>query len=198
MVDWTLQNHHLNTTMDGDMAIITGHSWGIDSPVERVEFRIDGGQWFQTTYEGVPSDLSALVPFNWTLALDTTSLSSGTHIVEIRASDSDGISLPVVLEIDGGGSAEGAAGLSAYLFSLGIVLIVVLVSSVVLFLRTGDEDDTDLSSDILEATLVASDDIELDSMTVAELKEMLRSEGLSISGNKDDLIQRLRDVPKSR
>ena len=88
--------------------------------------------------------------------------------------------------------------LSAYLFSLGIVLIVVLVSSVVLFLRTGDEDETDLSSDILEATLVASDDIELDSMTVAELKEMLRSEGLSISGNKDDLIQRLRDVPKSR
>ena len=163
-----------------------------------MKFRIDGGQWFQTTYEGVPSDLSALVPFNWTLALDTTSLSSGTHIVEIRASDSDGISLPVVLEIDGGGSAEGAAGLSAYLFSLGIVLIVVLVSSVVLFLRTGDEDDTDLSSDILEATLVASDDIELDSMTVAELKEMLRSEGLSISGNKDDLIQRLRDVPKSR
>ncbi|MBD18761.1 MAG: hypothetical protein CMB13_03890 [Euryarchaeota archaeon] len=198
MVDWTLQNHHINTTMDGDMAIITGHSWGIDSPVERVEFRIDGGQWFQTTYEGVPSDLSALVPFNWTLALDTTSLSSGTHIVEIRASDSDGISLPVVLEIDGGGSAEGAAGLSAYLFSLGIVLIVVIVSSVVLFLRTGDEDETDLSSDILEATLVASDDIELDSRTVNELKEMLRSEGLSISGKKDDLIQRLRDVPRSR
>ena len=74
----------------------------------------------------------------------------------------------------------------------------VLVSSVVLFLRTGDEDETDLSSDILEATLVASDDIELDSMTVAELKEMLRSEGLSTSGKKDDLIQRLRDVPKSR
>ena len=45
--------------------------------------------------EGLPSDLSAQVPFNWTLALDTTSLSSGTHIVEIRASDSDGISLPV-------------------------------------------------------------------------------------------------------
>ena len=64
-----------------------------------------------------------------------------------------------------------------------------------LFLRTGDEDDTDLSSDILEATLVASDDIELDSMTVAELKEMLRSEGVPpISGNKDDLIQRLRDA----
>ena len=106
---------------------------------------------------------------------------SGTYIVEIRASDSDGISLPVVLEIDGGGSAEGAA-LSAYLFSLGIVLIVVFVSSVGI-LRTGDEDDTDLSSDILEAT--RPDDIELDSMTVAELKKC-RSEGLSISGNKDD------------
>ena len=195
MVDWTLQNHHLNTTMDGDMAIITGHSWGIDSPVERVEFRIDGGQWFQTTYEGVPSDLSALVPFNWTLALDTTSLSSGIHIVEIRASDSDGISLPVVLEIEGGGSAEGAAGLSAYLFSLGIVLIVVFVSSVVLFLRTGDDDET--PPEILEATLVSLDD-ELDGMTVAELKERLRSEGLSTSGKKSDLIQRLRDVPKSR
>ncbi|MEC8979910.1 MAG: SAP domain-containing protein, partial [Candidatus Thermoplasmatota archaeon] len=152
-------------------------------------------QWFQTTYEGVPSDLSALVPFNWTLALDTTSLSSGIHIVEIRASDSDGISLPVVLEIEGGGSAESAAGLSAYLFSLGIVLIVVFVSSVVLFLRTGDDDET--PPEILEATLVSLDD-ELDGMTVAELKERLRSEGLSTSGKKSDLIQRLRDVPKSR
>ena len=65
----------------------------------------------------------------------------------------------------------------------------------VLFLRTGDDDE--ISSEILEATLVPLDD-GLDGMTVAELKEQLRSEGLSTSGKKSDLIQRLRDVPKSR
>ena len=198
MVDWTLQNHHLNTSLDDSgMAVITGHSWGIDSPVESVEFRIDGGQWYQTTYESVPSEIPSLVPFNWTLALDADSLSSGTHLVEIRAIDAEGISLPIVLEIEGGGSVEGAAGFSAYLFSLAIVLIVVLVSSVVLFLRTGNDDD-EVSSEIMEATLVPSDGDDLDDMTVAELKEHLRSEGLSTSGKKEVLIQRLRDAPKAR
>ena len=198
MVDWTLQNHHLNTSLDDSgMAVITGHSWGIDSPVESVEFRIDGGQWSQTTYESVPSEIPSLVPFNWTLALDADSLSSGTHLVEIRAIDAEGISLPIVLEIEGGGSVEGAASFSAYLFSLAIVLIVVLVSSVVLFLRTGNDDD-EVSSEIMEATLVPSDGDDLDDMTVAELKEHLRSEGLSTSGKKEVLIQRLRDAPKAR
>ena len=80
---------------------------------------------------------------------------------------------------------------------MAIVLIVVLVSSVVLFLRTGNDDD-EVSSEIMEATLVPSDGDDLDDMTVAELKEHLRSEGLSTSGKKEVLIQRLRDAPKAR
>ena len=70
----------------------------------------------------------------------------------------------------------------------------VFVSSVVLFLRNGDDETP---PEILEAMLVSPDD-ELEGMTVAELKERLHSEGLSTSGKKADLIQRLRDVPKSR
>ena len=50
----------------------------------------------------------------------------------------------------------------------------------------------------MEATLVSSSDDGLDGMTVAELKERLRSEGLPTSGKKGDLIQRLRDMSKSR
>ena len=50
----------------------------------------------------------------------------------------------------------------------------------------------------MEATLVPSDGDDLDDMTVAELKEHLRSEGLSTSGKKEVLIQRLRDAPKAR
>ena len=73
------------------------------------------------------------------------------------------------------------------------------MSSVVLFLRSGDEDEGEISSnDIMEATLVASNGEELDRMTVVELKEKLRSMGLSTSGKKADLIQRLMDVPKAR
>ena len=60
---------------------------------------------------------------------------------------------------------------------------------VVLFLRSGEEDEGEISSDeIMEATLVASNGEELDRMTVVELKGKLRSMGLSTSGKKADLI----------
>ena len=192
-IDWTVQNHLLNISEDGVMTIIIGHSWGIEGSIDSVQFRVDNGDWFETMYEVSPSELGALTPFNWTLALDRSSLSSGEHLVEIRALSSSGNSLPVIVSIDGTGTGESTAGLSAYLSSIAVVLFFAIAAgSVIIFSKRGGDDD----NEILDAEIVPV--LDLDSLKVAELKEMCIREGLSRSGNKSELIERLRSQAKSR
>ena len=192
-IDWTVQNHLLNISEEGEMTIIIGHSWGIEGSIDSVQFRVDNGDWFETMYEVSPSELGALTPFNWTLALDRSSLSSGEHLVEIRALSSTGNSLPVTVSIDGTGSGNSAAGLSAFLSSIAVVLFFAIAAgSVIIFSKRGQEGD----NDILDAEIVPV--LDLDSLTVAELKEICIEEGLSRSGNKSELIERLQSQPKSR
>lgn len=192
-IDWTVQNHLLNISEEGEMTIIIGHSWGIEGSIDSVQFRVDDGDWFETMYEVSPSELGALTPFNWTLALDRTSLSSGEHLVEIRALSSTGNSLPVTVSIDGTGSGNSAAGLSAFLSSIAVVLFFAIAAgSVIIFSKRGQEGD----NDILDAEIVPV--LDLDSLTVAELKDICIEEGLSRSGNKSELIERLQSQPKSR
>ncbi len=191
-IDWTVQNHLLNISEEGVMTIIIGHSWGIEGSIDSVQFRVDNGDWFETMYEVPPSELGALTPFNWTLALDRSTLSPGEHLVEIRALSSSGNSLPVIVYIDGNGSGESTAGLSAYLSSIAVVLFFAIAAgSVIILSRRGEDDD-----EILDAEIVPF--LDLDSLTVAELKEMCIKEGLSRSGKKTDLIQRLQSQTKSR
>ncbi|MEC9118539.1 MAG: S8 family serine peptidase, partial [Candidatus Thermoplasmatota archaeon] len=192
-IDWTVQNHLLNIYEEGVMTIIIGHSWGIEGSIDSVQFRVDNGDWFETMYEVSPSELGALTPFNWTLALDRSSLSSGEHLVEIRALSSSVNSLPVIVSIDGTGAGESTAGLSAYLSSIAVVLFFAIAAgSVIILSKRGEEDH----NEILDAEIVPA--LDLDSHTVAELKEMCIREGLSRSGNKSELIERLRSQPKSR
>ena len=192
-IDWTVQNHLLNISEEGVMTIIIGHSWGIEGSIDSVQFRVDNGDWFETMYEVSPSELGALTPFNWTLALDRSSLSSGEHLVEIRALSSSGNSLPVIVSIDGTGAGESTAGLSAYLSSIAVVLFFAIAAgSVIILSKRGEDDD----NEILDAEIVPA--LDLDSQTVAELKEMCIKKGLSRSGNKSELIERLRSKPKSR
>ena len=151
-VDWTLQNHLLNVSEDGSMTVIVGHSWGIEGSIDRVEYRVDSGDWSEVTYEFAIEELSPLTPFNWTLALDRGSLSSGVHSVEIRATSSSANSLPVIVSIEGGGTSNSASGLSAYLASIAVVLFFVIASGSVIFLN--NEEDEEDSSEILEAEIV--------------------------------------------
>jgi len=151
-VDWTLQNHLLNVSEDGSMTVIVGHSWGIEGSIDRVEYRVDSGDWSEVTYEFAIEELSPLTPFNWTLALDRGSLSSGVHSVEVRATTSSGNSLPVLVSIEGGGTSNSASGLSAYLASIAVVLFFVIASGSVIFLN--NEEDEEDSSEILEAEIV--------------------------------------------
>ncbi|MFL2976952.1 MAG: S8 family serine peptidase [Candidatus Thalassarchaeaceae archaeon] len=192
-IDWTVQNHLLNVSQEGVVTIIIGHSWGIEGSIDSVQFRVDNGDWFETMYEVSPSDLGALTPFNWTLALDRSSLSSGEHLVEIRALSSSGNSLPVIVSIDGEGSGNSAAGISAYLSSIAVVLFFAIAAgSVILLSKRGQDED----NEILDAEIVPA--LNLDSLTVTELKEICIKEGLSRSGNKSELIERLQSQPKSR
>ena len=177
------------------MTVIIGHSWGIEGSIDSVQFRIDDGDWFETMYEVSPSELEALTPFNWTLALDKSSLSFGEHLVEIKAVSSTGNSLPVIVSIEGSGSGNSAAGLSAYLSSIAVVLFFAIAAgSVIILSKRAEEDD----NDILDAEILPSILLDLDSLTVAELKEMCTLEGLSRTGNKSELIERLNSQPKSR
>ena len=191
-IDWTVQNHLLNVSEDGVMTIIIGHSWGIEGSIDSVQFRVDNGDWFETMYEVSPSELGSLTPFNWTLALDRSSLSSGEHLVEIRALSSSGNSLPVIVSIEGTGSGNSVAGLSAYLSSIAVVLFFAIAAGSVIILSKRGQDD----NEILDAEIVPV--LDLESLTVAVLKDMCIKEGLSRSGNKSELIERLHSKIKSR
>jgi hypothetical protein len=72
-------------------ALMLEGSAGDDKAVESVEYRIDGGVW--TDVEGTDT---------WSLELDTTQLSTGTHQLEVRAYDGEEWSIldKVVFEVD--------------------------------------------------------------------------------------------------
>ncbi len=44
LIDPTLQSHRLNLSSDG-IINMTGHAWGQAGSIDRVEYRIDGGEW---------------------------------------------------------------------------------------------------------------------------------------------------------
>ncbi|MCK4970330.1 MAG: hypothetical protein KAS77_07380 [Thermoplasmata archaeon] len=72
-------------------ALMMEGSAGDDKAVESVEYRIDGGVWNEV--EGTDT---------WSLELDTTELSTGTHQLEVRAYDGEEWSIldKVVFEVD--------------------------------------------------------------------------------------------------
>jgi hypothetical protein len=72
-------------------ALMMEGSAGDDKAVESVEYRVDGGVWNEV--EGTTT---------WSLELDTTELTPGTHQVEVRAYDGEEWSIldDVVFEVD--------------------------------------------------------------------------------------------------
>ena len=103
LIDPTLQSHRLNLSSDGKINM-TGHAWGQAGSIDRVEYRIDGGEWMETTYSATPSEIGALSPFEWHILLDPKKLSSGNHTVEVHAVTGAMHSLPVFFEIEGTGA----------------------------------------------------------------------------------------------
>ena len=99
IINHNLQNHLISTNeSDNGLLNITGHSWGQDGSIDRVEYRIDGGEWYETTYSATPSEIGALTPFMWHVILDTANINSGNHTLEVHAVSGDWRSLPVFFE----------------------------------------------------------------------------------------------------
>ena len=131
----TIQNHLLNVTApseNGGLLNMTGHAWGQDGVVDRVEFRIDGGQWSEATYSDVPSEIGALTPFDWHVILDTNEMSSGEHSVEVHAVSGLSHSLPVFFEFNVTGSSSDSLSISPVLVGVIILVSVGWVSSIAL------------------------------------------------------------------
>ena len=131
----TIQNHLLNVTApseNGGLLNMTGHAWGQDGVVDRVEFRIDGGQWSEATYSDIPSEIGALTPFDWHVILDTNEMSSGEHSVEVHAVSGLSHSLPVFFEFNVTGSSSDSLSISPVLVGVIILVSVGWVSSIAL------------------------------------------------------------------
>ena len=120
-----LQNHLLNQSMESEIMNITGHSWGQDSTVEKIEYRIDRGGWIEATYSSYDSDIGALTPFLWHIILDSSKLEVGAHELEIHASFGESNSLPIIISVEGTGSDSISSDIP---FS--IILIVALIFGV--------------------------------------------------------------------
>ena len=165
LIDPTLQNHKLN--LSTSLVInMTGHSWGQAGSIDRVEYRIDGGEWMETTYSANPSEVGALTPFLWHILLDPNKLTSGNHTVEVHAVAGVMHSLPVFFEIEGTGGASESLAIPP--IAIGIVVIVALawVASLVLIRMRSDDDieaiinsvrNRDEIEEVVEAELLDSE-----------------------------------------
>ena len=151
-IEWTLQTHVLNTTETGSKTVIEGHSWAIEGVVERVEYRLDTGDWQEVIYEEVDGEMTALEPFNWTLEINRKSLDQSNHTLEIRSASGSGTSIPVLLVIEGHGSESESDLLGIAISALSAILVLSLVAVAayrVLPTRNPDEPD------IMDAEIVA-------------------------------------------
>jgi hypothetical protein len=201
-VDPYLQNHLLGYNVTGSTATIVGHSWGQQGVVDRVEFRIGEGEWSEATYE-IADNLSAGEAFNWTVVLNLDDLSKGNQSVEIRAVSGEMISLPVLVTVDGTGLGRETSSGGVVLYALGLAILVMLLAAVLGWRMHNVSSELSKGSpnlsqaSVMDAELVVSEEAaptdDFESLTIAQLKELLQQKGLSKSGNKQNLVERLRD-----
>ena len=141
----------MNSTETGSKTIIQGHSWAIEGNVERVEYRLDTGDWYEVIYEDVEGEVAALQPFNWTLEINRKTLDETNHTLEIRAASGSGTSIPILLTVEGLGAESESNLLGIAISALSSILMLSLVAVVarrVLSKRNSDD------SEIMDAEIV--------------------------------------------
>ena len=122
-------------------------------------------------------------------------MSKGNHTVEVRAVSGEMSSLPVLVSVVGNGKDMLAQGSGVLMYTVGFVILVMLMAAVIgwrmdsaIFKLRGVSL---IQEEVLDADLLSSPDYS--SMTINELKDLLRQRGLSLGGNKQQLIDRLTD-----
>jgi len=165
LIDPTLQSHRLNLSADR-VINMTGHAWGQAGSIDRVEYRIDGGEWMETTYSATPSEIGALTPFLWHILLEPNKLKPGNHTVEVHAVAGAMHSLPVFFEIEGTGAVSESLAIPPIAIGIVIVAALAWVASLVLIrLRSDDEIEAIIDSvrtrdeieEVVEAELLDSE-----------------------------------------
>ena len=170
-LDVSLQNHLLNLVDSNGTINVTGHAWGQMGSVDRVEFRIDGGEWHEATYSAEPAEIGALTPFLWHVILDPTKLGEDPHQIEVRAVSGESHSLPVLATVHGtSGSASNFSVPPLVIFGIVVVFVIWLASLSLVRLRSDGEIDSLLSrwrreedsavEEVLEAELIPEHDPE--------------------------------------
>ena len=164
-VDASLQNHLLNLIDSNGTINVTGHSWGQLSSIDRVEFRVDGGDWQEATYSSEPEEIGALIPFMWHVILNPDKLSEGTHQIEVRAISEDSSSLPVLVTVHGSlGSVTDFLVPPIVIVGILVVFVIWVASLTLVRLRSDGEIDSLISrlrkeedsvvDEVLEAELI--------------------------------------------
>ncbi|MBT3771802.1 MAG: SAP domain-containing protein, partial [Euryarchaeota archaeon] len=144
-------------------------------------------------------------PFTWNITLDADKLSAGNQSVEIRAVSGEMTSLPSIVNVQGTGAGANASSGGFVLYAVGLALVVMLLAAVLGWRmhRVSEHLSTDSPSlgksggSVLDAELVNNQESEISDLelcSVAELKQMLEEKGLKKSGNKSELIERLRHI----
>ena len=141
-IDPSIQNHLLNLIDSNGTINVTGHSWGQMGSIDRVEFRIDSGEWIETTYSTELDEISPLTPFSWHVILDPSKIGKGPHIIEVRAVSGDSVSLPVIVTVNG--TAESSSNFSVpplVIALVGVVFTIWIASVVLVRMRSDGEID---------------------------------------------------------
>lgn len=171
-VDTSLQNHLLSVIDSNGTINVTGHAWGQLGSIERVEYRIDGGDWDETTYSAEPGEIGALTPFMWHVIMNPEKLSEGGHEIEVRAVSGEGNSLPVLVTVHGSGSEGNEFSVPpivivgiASVFAIWVASLALLrsrsdgeIDSLLSNLRRKEEDST--IEEVLDAEIVDEEAID--------------------------------------
>ena len=164
-IDVNIQNHITSVNQSFGELNITGHSWGQMGSVERVEFRIDGGEWYEASYSIVPGEIGPLEPFTWHVILDSSKASPEVHEIEVRAISGSAQSLPSFASFIGSGGEESSFAVPPIVIGLvGLVFLAWCASLLLVRLRSDIEIDGMISnlraskSQVIDAEIVTNGD----------------------------------------
>ena len=161
LIDPSIQNHLLSKDNNNTIQL-TGHSWSQSGSVESVQFRIDGGSWYDANFNSSISEVPALTPFEWYINIDSNKLSEGNHTLEVTAFSSTGQSLPVTVQIEGEGNESSSYSIPSFVYILVAVVALVWLSVLILLRYQSDSQISSLIGrlrpanidDIIDAEIV--------------------------------------------
>jgi subtilisin family serine protease len=161
LIDPSIQNHLLSKDNNNTIQL-KGHSWSQSGSVESVQFRIDGGSWYDANFNSSISEVPALTPFEWYINIDSNKLSEGNHTLEVTAFSSTGQSLPVTVQIEGEGDESSSYSIPSFVYILVAVVALVWLSVLILLRYQSDSQISSLIGrfrptnidDIIDAEIV--------------------------------------------